>query len=93
MWALGAVLSFIANKGNHLFKSEQHVRTWPGGKSTLNRDLYSIDLRQPIADLLTPTPSLRPTAEKVYNETFKENRQGCIYGCTDCTDNDSCILL
>ena len=68
--------------GNHLFKSEQHVRTWPGGKSTLNRALYSIDLRQLIADLLTPTPSLRPTAEKVYNETFKENltiRQGDVY--------------
>ena len=75
MWALGAVLSFIANKGNHLFKSEQHVRKWPGGKSTLNRALYSIDLRQLIADLLNPTPSLRPTAEKLMSETFKENRQ------------------
>ena len=75
MWALGAVLSFIANKGSHLFKSEQHVRAWPGGKSTLNRALYSIDLRQLIADLLNPTPGLRPTAEKLMSETFKENRQ------------------
>ena len=75
MWALGAVLSFIANKGNDLFKSEQQVRAWPGGKSTLDRAIYSIDLRQLTADLLYPKPELRPTAEKVNSECLKDNRQ------------------
>ena len=75
MWALGAVLSFIANKGNQLFKSEQQARAWKGGKSTLDSAIYGIDIRQLIADLLCPTPKSRPTAEEVTSESQKDNRQ------------------
>ena len=75
MWSLGAVLSFIANKGKDLFESAEQVRRWKGGKSTLDNALYSIDLRQLIADLLCPTPESRPTAKKLISEGQKETRQ------------------
>ena len=75
MWSLGCVVSFIANKGDHLFQSEQQVRDWTCG-SSLNHDIYSIDLRALIANLLRPTtPERRPTAERVKNESRKDNRQ------------------
>ena len=74
MWSLGAVISFIANKGVHLFKSEQAVKKWPGGKSTLDRSAYSIELRQLTADLLSPTVISRPSAEKMHGECRKGNR-------------------
>ena len=74
MWSLGAVMSFYCNK-RHLFKDCLSVERWVGGRSTLERNKYSIDLRQLIADLLCPTESLRPTAAKVYQECRKAGRQ------------------
>ena len=77
MWALGAVLYFIASKGNHLFQSAFEVGAWRGGSSLgLDRTtIYSFDLRLLISDLLRPKPELRPTAEQVTCETKKNNRQ------------------
>ena len=51
------------------------MRDWSGGKSTLDRAIYSIDLRQVIANLLNPTPESRPTAEEVIWEAHTDNRQ------------------
>ena len=75
MWSLGAVLSFVANKGNHLFKSANELRAWKGGDSLDPATIYSKELGELISDLLRPEPELRPTAEKVTSETIKENRQ------------------
>ena len=74
MWALGMVLSFIANKGSHLFKSKHQTRAWTG-ESSLDHAIYSMDLRKVVAGLLSPRPELRPTAEEVNSESQKENRQ------------------
>ena len=73
MWALGAVLYFIVNKGKHLFQSAFEVGAWKGGDS-LNCAIYSIDLMQLMSALLHPKPKLRPTAEQVTSGTKKENR-------------------
>ena len=75
MWSLGAVISFYCNKGEHLFKDPRSVERWKGGKSTIRRDKYSINLRQLVADLLSPNASSRPSAEKVWEESCKDNRQ------------------
>ena len=74
MWAFGAVLYFIANKGKHLFQSAFEVGAWKGADS-LNRAIYSNDLIDLISALLCPKPELRPTAEQVKCETKKENRK------------------
>ena len=74
MWALGAVLYFIANKGKHLFRSAYEVGAWRG-RDSLGHTIYSIDLRRLISALLHPKPELRPTAEQLTSETKKGNRQ------------------
>ena len=71
MWGLGAVLYFIANKGNHLIKCECELRAWTSGHSLVSA-IYSIDLMQLISKLLRPKPELRPTAEQVTRETKKK---------------------
>ena len=75
MWALGAVLYFIANKGKHLFESAFEVGAWKDGDSLNRQCKYSIELRHLISALLCPKPELRPTAEQVKIETKKENRK------------------
>merc|ERR1712059_106560 len=75
IWSLGAIISFCCNNGRHLFPSVRKVVSWPGGKSTLDQKKYSLDLRQLVADMLSPYEEYRPTAAKVRKETFKDNRQ------------------
>ena len=75
MWGLGAILSFIANKGNHLIKCACELRAWKGGHSLDPGTIYSIDLKRLIFDLLRPKPELRPTAEQVTSKTKKGNQQ------------------
>ena len=76
MWSLGAVISFIGNKGVALFDYEYSVKKWPGGRSSLSTIEYSKELRKLTAYLLSPDPNQRPTADEVVNEARKENRQG-----------------
>ena len=73
MWSLGAVMSFYCNR-QHLFRNCPSVERWEGGRSTLNKTNYSLDLRKLIADLLWPTASVRPTATKVLQECDKGRR-------------------
>ena len=75
MWSLGAIISAYCNRGRHLFSDAEDVCDWEGGKSTLDRDTYTIGLRQMTADLMYPKAPLRPTAAKVLDECCKENRQ------------------
>ena len=74
MWSLGTVISEFCNNGKGLFKSEQDVYNWPGGRSSLPGH-YSIGLKQMVADLLNPNPKSRPTAQKVRQETKLNDRQ------------------
>ena len=70
IWSLGAVISFVCN-GSHLFHRFQEVLSWPGGKSTLDRGKYSIELRQLVADMLCPEATSRPRAGQVLTEAQK----------------------
>jgi len=74
IWSLGGIMSFWCNVGTHLFADLGKIITWPGGKSTLP-GRFNIGLRQLVADMLHPDPKCRPSAEKVLQETKKENRQ------------------
>ena len=74
MWSLGAVMSFHCNE-QHLFTEWYSVTRWEGGQSTIDSGEYSFDLRQLVADLLSPNDIFRPTAQKVYQECMKNNRQ------------------
>ena len=73
IWSLGAVISFYCN-GVHLFNSPNEVKAWKGGKSTLDRSRYSIDLRQLTANMLNPNASMRPTASEIWSEVNKDGR-------------------
>ena len=73
MWSLGAVMSFYCND-RHLFGDCPSVEKWVGGRSTIDRCKYSIDIRQLIADLLCPTANGRPTATKVVQDCLKDGR-------------------
>merc|ERR1712126_775621 len=74
MWSLGNIMPFWCNGGTHLFADLGKIISWPGGKSTLP-GRYTIGLRQLVADMLHPDPQCRPSAEKVLQETEKDNRQ------------------
>ena len=58
-------------KGKHLFRNIDEVCRWKGGRSSLDRDAYSIELRQMTANLLTPAPGKRPSAAQVVTECNK----------------------
>ena len=68
-------MSAYCNAGRHLFNGPQPVLQWPGGKSTLDSNKYTHGLRQLVADMLCPNAGLRPSAQRVNDETFKDNRQ------------------
>ena len=67
-------MSFYCNE-KHLFTSIPAILKWKGGKSSLDSGKYSSDLRQLVADLLSPDPKKRPTAKKVCEETQMNNRE------------------
>ena len=73
IWSLAAVVSFVCNRV-HLFHNVQEVFSWPGGKSSLDRRRYSIELRQLVGDMLCPEPAGRPTAGQVLTETQKGDK-------------------
>ena len=75
MWSLGAVVSFLCNE-RHLFTSVASVVGWRGGQSPIDSGKYSIDLRQLVADLLSPNATRRLTAPlRIHNACNMHNRQ------------------
>jgi serine/threonine protein kinase len=72
IWSMGALISFYCNT-KHLFNSPAEVLQW-SMKSPLPVH-YSDPLRDLVAKMLDPLPAGRPTAEEIYDETNKENRQ------------------
>ena len=79
VWALAAVVSFLCNRGRHLFTREALIFGWPRGRTPLGEG-YSEGLRNMVADMLSPDPSKRPSAKYVRDETGKFNRQAAVTG-------------
>ena len=80
IWSLGATISFVCNR-RHLFSTEEAVKNWPGGKSTLDRNKYSIEIRQLTANMMTQVSILRPNAEEIRRimQLLREASKGNSY--------------
>ena len=59
IWSLGATISYVCNQGKHLFNTQEAIKNWPGGRSTLDRNKYCIEIRQLTADMMNPLERLR----------------------------------
>ena len=68
MWSLGAVLSFIANDREHLFKREWDVFKWKGEKSPMKRQFKYPKLHTLVLSLLSLNKHRRPSAEDLLKE-------------------------
>ena len=67
MWSLGAVLSYIANDRQHLFRKERDVFKWSGARSPIGR-LFKYPLHRLVLSLLSVDKHSRPTAREVYED-------------------------
>ena len=75
IWSLGATISYVCNQGKHLFNTEEAIENWPGGKSTLDRNKYPIEIRQLTANMMNPLGSKRPTAKEIIEKASKVDEQ------------------
>ena len=66
IWSLGAVISYVANDAEHLFKSSSEVLDWRGEESPV-RAIYSKELRDLVLSALNPVMVRRPTAAIISN--------------------------
>ena len=72
MWSLGALIAFMANDREHLFKTEWDVFGWSGDKSPLRREFKYPQLHHLVLELLNKDKDLRPSGEEIVKEIFKE---------------------
>ena len=72
MWSLGALISFMANDREHLFRTERDVLMWRGDKSPLRRDFKFPELHDLVLSLLRSNKELRPSAEEIVKDLFRE---------------------
>ena len=80
MWALGAVISFIASH-KHKFNSEYEVRNWDGSYHVLNPRFYHDELVELTDELLSPDPDNRPSAQDCSDESELHLVQYlCVHG-------------
>ena len=75
MWSLGAVLTFVANDRQHLFKREWDVFNWKGDRSPIRRKLEYPQLHQLVLSLLSVDKHKRPTARQVYKNHCSQEKQ------------------
>ena len=68
MWSLAAVLTYVANDREHLFKSESDVFNWKGDRSPVEREFKYPQLHQLILSLLNFNKHYRPTAQQVLED-------------------------
>ena len=68
MWSLGAVITFIANDRQHLFRTERDVLSWSGNKSPIERTFKYPSLHNLVLSLLKFDKHTRPTADDVLQE-------------------------
>ena len=64
MFSFGALISFVCNKGNHLFRSTDEILNWQGTEDPVPL-IYTSDLRNIVSDLLRPNYRNRPSADEV----------------------------
>ena len=75
MWSLGAVISYIANEREHLFRTAEDVFRWIGDKSPIRRQFNSeLELDVLVLSLLSIDKHDRPSAKEVLEEQ-NETRQ------------------
>ena len=65
MWSLGAVLAYVANDREHLFRTSRDVLKWKGEKSPVKRE-FKLDTL--VLSLLSVDKHKRPSAEKVLKD-------------------------
>ena len=70
MWSLGAVASFVCNKGKHLFRSIYEVTQSEGVIDPLP-DHFSLELRHIVVELLRVNAKERPIAFDIYKKADK----------------------
>ena len=68
MWSMGAVISYAANDGHHLFRSRKDVFQWKGEKSPMKREFKYPELHSLVLSLLSVDKHKRPTAEEVLQD-------------------------
>ena len=71
MWSLGAVLTYVANDREHLFRRERDVFNWRGDKSPLRREFKHPELHDLVLSLLSLDKHNRPTAKEVLEDALK----------------------
>ena len=76
MWSLGAVLTYIANDRQHLFRSAMEVTGWIGDSSPIGREFKYPELHQLVLSLLSVDKQSRPTAEQVREDIFDHLERG-----------------
>ena len=70
MWSLGAVLAYIANDRQHLFRSETDVFRWRGVRSPIER-VCKYPLPELVLSLLSLDKHSRPTAKQLLEDDSK----------------------
>ena len=65
MWSLGAVLTYVANDREHLFRREWDVFNWRGTRSPMRRQFNYPELHDLVLSLLSVDKHKRPSAEEV----------------------------
>ena len=68
MWSLGAVLTYIANDREHLFRRELDVFRWKGEKSPIKRKFKYPELHTLVLSLLSVDKHKRPSAEELLKD-------------------------
>ena len=70
MWSLGAVLVYIANDRQHLFRTQWDVFSWRGVKSPMRRQFKYPELHQLVLNLLSVDHRRRPSADQVLKDVL-----------------------
>ena len=80
MWSLGAVLAFIANDRQHLFRREWDVFAWRGLRSPMKRKFLYSELHDLVLSLLSVNKHKRPSAESVLKDSdnHQERQNHCL---------------
>jgi serine/threonine protein kinase len=67
IFSLGCILVFFANRGKHLFYSQEEIQKWAGmaREDDVIRPGYSADLVRVVGNMLEVEHTARPTAKEV----------------------------
>ena len=71
MWSMGAVIVYVANDREHLFRSEWEVLSWRALRSPMRREFKYPELHDLVLSFLFTDKNLRPSAGDVLKEVKK----------------------